>query len=194
MKPSIQGLLGPDKLKAVLVPGMKDDIYSLCQLLQPNPICSIHRKWCNHYDVSRTLKRQSGKETRLTQQIRLVVYIFYVNSRLLLHHFLQLFQLHSRILQCKGPSSMTCIRGIHSMVSIDCRTISNPRIIHVIKLYTATVCSAKTKTAAQRLCVHIHATTLLVITSQQTSLCHLVLAFVLRSHFGPTNSITPYMQ
>ena len=38
MKPSIQGLLGPDKLKAVLVPGMKDDIYSLCQLLQPNPI------------------------------------------------------------------------------------------------------------------------------------------------------------
>ena len=35
MKPSIQGLLGPDKLKAVLVPGMKDDIY---QLLQPNPM------------------------------------------------------------------------------------------------------------------------------------------------------------
>ena len=38
MKPSIQGLLGPDKLQAVLVPGMKDDIYSLCQLLPPNPI------------------------------------------------------------------------------------------------------------------------------------------------------------
>ena len=38
MKPTIQGLLGPDKLQAVLVPGMKDDIYSLCQLLQPNPI------------------------------------------------------------------------------------------------------------------------------------------------------------
>ena len=36
MKPSVQGLLGPDKLQAVLVPGMKDDIYSLCQLLQPN--------------------------------------------------------------------------------------------------------------------------------------------------------------
>ena len=36
MKPSIQGLLGPDKLQAVLVPGMKDEIYSLCQLLQPN--------------------------------------------------------------------------------------------------------------------------------------------------------------
>ena len=38
MKPSTEGLLGPDKLKAVLVPGMKDDIYSLCQLLQPNPM------------------------------------------------------------------------------------------------------------------------------------------------------------
>ena len=38
MIPTIQGLLGPDKLQAVLVPGMKDEIYSLCQLLQPNPI------------------------------------------------------------------------------------------------------------------------------------------------------------
>ena len=36
MKPTVQGLLGPDKLQAVLVPGMKDDIYSLRQLLQPN--------------------------------------------------------------------------------------------------------------------------------------------------------------
>ena len=35
MKPTVQGLLGPDKLPAVLVPGMRD-IYSLCQLLQPN--------------------------------------------------------------------------------------------------------------------------------------------------------------
>ena len=36
MKPTVQGLLGPDKLPAVLVPGMQDDIYSLCQRLQPN--------------------------------------------------------------------------------------------------------------------------------------------------------------
>ena len=36
MKPTVQELLGPDKLQAVLVPGMKDDIYSLRQLLQPN--------------------------------------------------------------------------------------------------------------------------------------------------------------
>ena len=36
MRPTVQGLLGPDKLQAVLVPGMRDDIYSLCQLLQPN--------------------------------------------------------------------------------------------------------------------------------------------------------------
>ena len=27
MKPSVQGFLGPDKLAAVLAPGMKDDIY-----------------------------------------------------------------------------------------------------------------------------------------------------------------------
>ena len=36
MKPTVQGLLGPDMLPAVLVPGMKDNIYSLCQILQPN--------------------------------------------------------------------------------------------------------------------------------------------------------------
>ena len=36
MKPTVQGLLGPDKLPAVLVPGMRDDTYSLCQLLQHN--------------------------------------------------------------------------------------------------------------------------------------------------------------
>ena len=36
MKPTVQSLLGPDKLQAVLVPSMRDDIYSLCQLLQPN--------------------------------------------------------------------------------------------------------------------------------------------------------------
>ena len=44
MKPSIQGLLGPDKLQAVLVPGMKDHIYSLCQLLQPNPISGTNSR------------------------------------------------------------------------------------------------------------------------------------------------------
>ena len=31
-------ILGSDKLQAVLVPDMKDDIYSLCQMLQPNQI------------------------------------------------------------------------------------------------------------------------------------------------------------
>ena len=36
MKPTVQGLLGPDMLRAVLVPGMKDNIYSLCQLLHRN--------------------------------------------------------------------------------------------------------------------------------------------------------------
>ena len=36
MKPTIQGPLGPERLPALLVPGMRDDIYSLCQLLQPN--------------------------------------------------------------------------------------------------------------------------------------------------------------
>ena len=44
MKPTIQGLLGPDKLQAVLVPGMKDDIYSLCQQLQPNHISGTNSK------------------------------------------------------------------------------------------------------------------------------------------------------
>ena len=36
MKATVQGLLGLDMLQAVLVPRMKDDIYSSCQLLQPN--------------------------------------------------------------------------------------------------------------------------------------------------------------
>ena len=33
MRPSLQGLLGREKLPAVLMPGMKDDIYSLSGLL-----------------------------------------------------------------------------------------------------------------------------------------------------------------
>ena len=33
MRPSLQGLLGHEKLPAVLVPGMKDDIYSFSGLL-----------------------------------------------------------------------------------------------------------------------------------------------------------------
>ena len=36
MRPSIQGLLGREKLPAFLVPGMKDDIYSLSVLLNSN--------------------------------------------------------------------------------------------------------------------------------------------------------------
>ena len=36
MRPSIQGLLGREKLPAVLVPGMKDDIYSQSGLLNSN--------------------------------------------------------------------------------------------------------------------------------------------------------------
>ena len=36
MRPSIHGLLGREKLPAFLVPGMKDDIYSLSGLLNSN--------------------------------------------------------------------------------------------------------------------------------------------------------------
>ena len=36
MTPTVQGFLGPDKLPAVLVPGMRDDIYSLSSLLRAN--------------------------------------------------------------------------------------------------------------------------------------------------------------
>ena len=36
MRPSIQGLLGREQLPAVLVPGMKDDTYSLSGLLNSN--------------------------------------------------------------------------------------------------------------------------------------------------------------
>ena len=36
MTPTVQGLLGPDKLPAVLVPGMRDDIYSLSSILRAN--------------------------------------------------------------------------------------------------------------------------------------------------------------
>ena len=36
MRPFIQGLLGREKLPAVIVPGMKNDIYSLSGLLNSN--------------------------------------------------------------------------------------------------------------------------------------------------------------
>ena len=36
MTPTVQGFLRPDKLPAVLVPGMRDDIYSLSSILRAN--------------------------------------------------------------------------------------------------------------------------------------------------------------
>ena len=36
MTPAVQGFLGPDMLPAVLVPGMRDDIYSFISLLRAN--------------------------------------------------------------------------------------------------------------------------------------------------------------
>ena len=36
MTPTVQGFLGPDKLPAVLAPGMRDDIYSLSSILRAN--------------------------------------------------------------------------------------------------------------------------------------------------------------
>ena len=36
MTPTVQGFIGPDKLLAVLDPGMKDDMYSLINLLRAN--------------------------------------------------------------------------------------------------------------------------------------------------------------
>ena len=36
LMPAGQGLFGPDKLPAVILPGMKDDIYFLRQILKPN--------------------------------------------------------------------------------------------------------------------------------------------------------------
>ena len=36
MTTTVQGFLGPDKLPAVLVPGMRDDLYSLSNLLRAN--------------------------------------------------------------------------------------------------------------------------------------------------------------
>ena len=36
MTPNVQGFLGPDKLPAVFVPGMRDDIYSLSSILREN--------------------------------------------------------------------------------------------------------------------------------------------------------------
>ena len=36
MTPTVQGFLEPDKLPAVLVPGMRDDIYSLSSILRAN--------------------------------------------------------------------------------------------------------------------------------------------------------------
>ena len=44
IRPSIQGLLGREKLPAVLVPGMKDDIYSLSGLLNSNGATSAKDK------------------------------------------------------------------------------------------------------------------------------------------------------
>ena len=60
MRPSIQGLLGREKLPAVLVPGMKDDIYSLSGLLKSNGATGAKDK------VAIILTADSCKETILS--------------------------------------------------------------------------------------------------------------------------------
>ena len=60
MRPSIQGLLGREKLPAVLVPGMKDDIYSLSGLLKSNGATGAKDK------VAIILTADSCKETSLS--------------------------------------------------------------------------------------------------------------------------------
>ena len=67
MKPTVQGLLGHDKLPAVLVPGMKDNIYSLCQLLQKVTEIVKEALWAtDHYQrkiaLQKIRSRSTGKE------------------------------------------------------------------------------------------------------------------------------------
>ena len=143
MKPTVRGLLGPDKLQAVLVPGMKDDIYSLCQLLQPNPRTGTTAKIAvfteNGAIVMTSESCQSliqaairqGSQTHVADQIG--VFMCYAMHQQLWQHFHRLTLLHTPHI------SMVCIRGIRGMVSADCRWTSNLRIVHVLKLYTATV-------------------------------------------------------
>ena len=134
---------------------------------------------------------RQGSQTHIADQVG---GIFSARHQQKLHHFPWIYQLRWKIYQWKVLRSMICIRGIHGMVSIDCRLTPGTQTVHVLKLYIATVCSMKTKTAAQRLFVHLHATTLLVTTSQLTCLSRLELAFIQHSHSGQTHGLVPSLR
>ena len=136
MKPTVQGLLGPDKLQAVLVPGMKDDIYYLCQLLQPNHRTGTSAKISPRTGLSlwrlslanHLYKRQLGKGPRHILPTKLEVFMCYAMHQQLWQHCHRLTLLHTPHI------SMVCIRGIRGTVSADCRWTSNLRTVYVSKL------------------------------------------------------------
>ena len=134
MKPTVQGLLGPDKLQAILVPGMKDDIYSLCQLLQPNQRTGTEAKiaiFTENGAVVMTSEScqslieqaiQQGSQTHIADQIG-GIYVLRNASTTLASLSSSRVIAHSSHLD-----GLWCIRG---MVSADCRWTSNFRIVHV---------------------------------------------------------------
>ena len=160
---------------------MRDDIYSLCQLLQPNQRTGTAAKiaiFTENGAIVMTSEScqsliqqaiQQGSQTHIADQVGGACY---ATHQQLWHHCHRLTLLHTPHI------SIVCIRGVRGTVSADCRWTSNYQTVHVSKLYIATVWSLKTSTAAHRLHVHLPAIIRPAITSQRTFLCHLALAFI----------------
>ena len=146
MRPSIQGLLGREKLPAVLVPGMKDDINSLSGLLNSNDTTGAKDKvaiFTKNGAIILTADSckeaiLSATERRHTQLTKSIVYMFSDRTCLyLLRHICVQYsptRFHFHFLNI----SMDSMIAILSLVYY--RTHLTSRTIHVSKLLSVTVC------------------------------------------------------
>ena len=129
MRPSLQGFLGREKLPAVIVPGMKDDIYSLSGLLNSNGATGAKDKVAIFTkNGTIILTADSCKEAilsairdgeKLTQPTKLMVYMFSDRTCLyLLRHICAQYS-PTRFHFLRLNISMDSMAAILSLVSID---------------------------------------------------------------------------
>ena len=137
MKPTVQGLLGPDMLPAVLVPGMKDDIYSLCQILQPNLKTGASSKIAVFTENGAIVMTSASYQSLIKKALRHGAQT-HVADQYIYEGIYVLRKTSTTLATMSKSDSATsashldgCIRGIRGKVSADCRWTSNPKTVHV---------------------------------------------------------------
>ena len=122
MWPSIQGLVGRERLPAVLVPGMKDDICSLSGLLNPNGTTGAKdmvQSFSTLTHAKRPFSQPYAMDKRLTQLTKSMVYMFSDRTCLYLLRHIYAHYSHIRSHYLQPNISMNSMAAILSLVFID---------------------------------------------------------------------------